>query len=467
MAKKHKTSINYLRLPIFSGSRSATPTNNTHLAEYRDNDKTYNVEIRNGNLSSFHRKIFIGLEFLYLKQNPNFERNFIRTSFKDIQTSLNLKGNYHKTILSTLEDLQRVNIKSVITTKHSEKETLDEDGIIFNLLPKIAWHFSKTIDERTKEQKRQYTNHIDIYFEDFHIQNLKNRYYRLINFELVKQLKPNTLRFFDYLNLNSYFEKDGIYHQKMNLRIDYNSITDYLLLKKLTNKSWKERQFIKQLEELKEKGVIKAYSFEHNLFDETTIILQLAQSINLWSKYNPRINENIPKYTPLQNKLKERSIPNKQIIYLTTNYIKEFIIEKIEQFDYVMKFLPNKIRGRGSYLYNSIKDDWIDDKYITYKENLKQKDLNLFTQTASKKLQKKKEQYIIFCREKCIEYWNTIEEVERQSLDKLILKEVEEDGFLNKTKSLSSFGYVAKKFEILHKIVILPTFEEWEKIIYK
>ena len=450
-----------MRLPIFATGKD---TNNGEVLSFKyvDTDNTYDVEIRNGSLTALHRKIFLCVEYLYLKQNPTFNKKFVRTSFKELTNELSLKGNNHKLLLEALLDLQRVNIKSLIKVK--TQEAIVDKGISFNLFANIIWNYNHPVDKVINTSKRAYTNSIDIKLADFHINNLKNKYFRLINYQLAKQLKPNTLRLFDYLNLHSHYKgKNSSYTQKQNLILHYDDLISYLLLKNRPNHSWRQRQFTKQLDELKFFGVVKSYTFDTNLFNETTIVLQLAKSINLWSKYNPRINENIPKYTPLQNKLKERSIPNKQIIYLTNNYSEEFITDKIEQFDYVMKFLPYKIKGKGSYLYNSIKDDWIDDKYITHKEDLKQKDLNLFSQKFSNKIQKKKEEYIVFCRDKCLNYWNTIDEEERQEIDKLIMKEIEEHNFLHKTKSLSKFSYTAKKIEILHKIVILPTFDEWEK----
>jgi len=181
MTKRHKTSINYLKLPIFAVSRSAD-TVQTRNIEYEENGVKSIIKVKNGSLSSYHRKLFFCLEYLYLKHNPDFENNFVRTTFKEIQDTLNVKGNNHRKILQALEDLQDVNIKSVVHKKIGDNVE-KEEGLKFSIFSYVKWETN--INTRDTDTRR-YTGHVYIAFQDFHINNLKSNYYRLINFELVR-----------------------------------------------------------------------------------------------------------------------------------------------------------------------------------------------------------------------------------------------------------------------------------------
>jgi len=463
MSKRHPTSINYLKLPIFSGTKNSEIPD-TYKFEYTDKKEKFEIEIRNGKLSPFHRKLFLCLEVLYIKQNPDFKRNFVRTSFKDITNTLGLKGNPHRYIIDSLEDLQRVNIKSVIRTKKEENiET--EEGVLFNLLPKVKWKLTRSLDERNKENLRKYTSYIDIYFEDFHIQNLKQKYYRLINFELIKIFKPKTIRFFDYLNLNCYYNDNGIWKQKQSIRIYYDELVKYLLLKKHRKKSYRERQLQGQLEELKEKGVIKYYKFEHDLFDETSVYLKLSPSINLWSKYTVNDTEidKIDKLSPLQQCLKERWISIKQIKYITDNFKENYIKDKIEQVDYISKSLPHKVRGIGSYLYNSIKYDWKDDGFEEYRENKNQIELNLFTTKQKEKEHQYTNEYEEDCNRICVDYWKRMIDEEKIPILNSIEEKISKNNFVKVNKSIEKLYRETLKIELIKESIQMPKYEEWIK----
>lgn len=456
--KKHKTSINYLKLPIFTGSKT-TDKERDYIVEYEENGVKSFVEIKNGKLSTYHRKLFVCLEYLYMKQNPNFEREFVRTTFKDIQDTLNTKGNNHNKIISSLEDLQEVNIKSVIVKKIDDKIE-KEEGRKFNLLPQISWNMTKQLDERHKEGVRKYTGHIDVYFQKFHIDNLKSNYYRLINFELIRRLTNNSVRLFDYLNLNSYYLKNGKYIQKKKVKFDYEDLILYLLLTKQKKNSYKERQFKKQCDELKEKGVIKSYKWEHDFFN-SFLLINLSQSINLWGTYNPEQIENIEKLTPIQNKLKEYGVPPKQRDYISNGYSEEYIHNKLEQFEYITKNIPNKIKGRGSYIYNSIKNDWIEDSYTEYIYNQKQNELKIISRKQSDELDKLHNEYEEYKNTICLDYIkNIMTKKEKERIDIKVYEKLKEK---KKFIPTSSYNFY-KEIEILHIVeqtIDIPEYEVW------
>ena len=458
MTKRHKTSINYLKLPIFTGTQSGlVDKSNTQIVEYEENGVKSVIEIKNGKLSNYHRKLFVCLEYLYLKQNPDFQRKFLRTTFKEITDTLNTKSKNYQQLLKGLEELQDVNIKSVVKKKTGNNvET--EEGMKFNILSGIRW---KTNIDTKKEGTRRYTGYVDITFQDFHIQNLRSNYYRLINFELVRRLSNNTIRLFDYLNLNSYYLKDDVYRQRKKVKFQYEKLVSFLLLKEQSKNSYKERQFEKQLQELQEKGVIKSYEWEHDFFN-SWLNITLSQSINLWGTYNPKKLDDVKKLTPLENKLKEYGVPPKQREFLLNGYSEEYITSKLEQYEYITKNIPQKIKGRGSYIYNSIKDDWTDDSFIEYKEQQKQKELNLFSKKKKEEIEKNHNEYVKYINEMCLEYITKMTEEEKKEIDIQVYERVKKYKFLN-TKSSISFYKEIERLKIVESKLEIPSYELWVK----
>jgi len=462
MTKRHKTSINYLKLPIFAVSRSAD-TVQTRNIEYEENGVKSIIEVKNGSLSSYHRKLFFCLEYLYLKHNPDFENNFVRTTFKEIQDTLNVKGNNHRKILQALEDLQDVNIKSVVHKKIGDNVE-KEEGLKFSIFSYVKWETN--INTRDTDTRR-YTGHVYIAFQDFHINNLKSNYYRLINFELVRELSNNTVRLFDYLNLKSYFLKDKAFKQKKRVTFEYKKLTDFLLLKFQDRNSYKERQFENQLKELQEKGVIISYKWQHDVCG-SCLHLNLSPSINLWETYTPKQVEieKVEKLTPLENKLKGYGVSPKQRAFIIHNFNEDYIHNKLEQYEYITKNIPHKVKGRGSYIYNSIKDDWTEDSFIDYKEKQEQKELNLLSQKKDKEMQELSNEYEEYANNKCVEYIKTaMTEDERNAIDRLVYEKVKKNKFLSAmTESSKNFYEEIARLKIVRNKIDIPDYETWAKI---
>jgi len=472
MTKKHKTSINYLKLPIFTGSRNID-TSQTKVIEYEENDVKSIVEIQNGNLSNYHRKLFLCLEYLFIKQNPTFKEvvykigdkeevrsdKILITSFNEIREILNSKSKNYKQIIDSIRELQRVNITSTINKK-VDNNIEKEMGSQFNLINKVRWI---TNINKKDNNTRIYTGEILIEFQDFHIQNLKSNYYRLINFELVRRLSNNSVRFFDYLNLNSYYQKEGTYRQKKKVKFEYKKLVEFLLLKYQDKNSYRERQFEKQLKELKEKGVIKSYEWEHDFFS-SFLHINLSQSINLWGTYNPKQIDNVEKLTPVENKLKEYGVPPKQREFLVKGFSEEYINNKLEQYEYITKNIPHKIRGRGSYIYNSIKDDWIDDSFTEYKEKNKQKELKIITKKEKNRLEELHNEYEEYINSKCMDYIKRImTEEEKKEIDILVYEKVKNYKFLS-TDSSKSFYEEIERINIVKNRIDLPDYNKWLEI---
>ena len=113
------TEINFLRLPIFKASSLQNQVSpETTTLSYEQNGKQYSIEIRYGNLTSFDRKVMLCLEFLYLKQNPNYESNKVKTTNKEISNLLGIGIKNTKLIWESLSKLQDVRIKGHLLIKN-------------------------------------------------------------------------------------------------------------------------------------------------------------------------------------------------------------------------------------------------------------------------------------------------------------------------------------------------------------
>lgn len=465
--KKHLADINFIKLPLFSASKSKDiPT--SYEFEYMNRTEKINVQIENGRLSLFHRKLFLILEFLYLQKNPNFDKYWIRTTFKELQETLGVKGNWNKKLIDSIEDLQKVNIRSQITQKTEDGRLEIDEGMRFNLLPKVQWKTTKQLQKRTKEDLRKYTSHIDIHFQDFHVENLKNKYYRILNFELIRELSSKSIRMFDYLTLNAYYRENGVWRQKRKLTISYDHLMDYLLLKKRTSPSHKEQQIISPLEELRDKEVIRTYKFSHSREDGTFIILYLSPNINMWEKYTSVTDhelETIEKLTPLEMKMKTRGLSLIQINRIMSNYEREYIEDKIKQLDYLLRYNSLKVKGQGSYLYNSLFSDWIEPDYIEWKAQEKQLKLNYYSKVEQVKYDQLQEQYEEYCTRICDQYWQAIEDVEKQEIEMKVNAKVGENKVVKMKKSIEELYRQATLQKVLRQYAPLPTFYEWKENI--
>ena len=458
--RKHQviTEINLLKLPIFSSS-SVKKQDNTITTEidFTDNNREYNLEIKHYPLTSFDRKIMLACEYIYLKQNTNFERDTFRTTIKELSQTLGMTGNKNYThIYKGLEKLQQVNIKANVITRDNNGNTMEQEGLRFNLLAYIKYNISKT-----KEKKRKYINYIEVGLNKFHIDNFRNHYYRKLNFSLMKSLhNPISVRLFDYLNYTCFYKEGDKYKQKTMVRIDYHDLVAYLHLQEQKELYLIKRQFKKPLEELKEKEIIKFYQFERTLFDETLLFLHLSKSINLWNKYNPSvedIDQLIP-LTPLQYKLIEHGLTEKQSIQIEKGYSEDYIQEKINQLEFLLNKLPNKVKGAGRYLYNSIIDDWKNVEY----EKFKTDEATIENVTKNQIRKDYEREYTKYIRNACLDYYNNLSEEDRKKLDNEMVKEVNNDGKYNH-KSLKSIGILEKRTQRIEEILCLPLFEEWMK----
>ncbi len=459
MEKKLKTSINFTRLPIFAGGKVEEDSRTKEIS-YIDNNKTIYVKIENGMLSNYERKVFLALEYLYLQQNPDFQKDYVRVKLKNIQDILGTKGKTNESILKSIKNLQKVNITSTISIKRSENIE-EEEGIQFNLLPKIKWNTKRTIEEMKKYKVRKYTGHIDVYLQDFHIQNLKSNYYRLINFSLIQKLSNKSVRLFDYINLNAYYLDGDTYKQKLKLNISYDNLCDYLIVKKRETLALKKQQFEGQLKELKDLGVIKSFSFDNDLFNDTRITLYLSPSINLWTKHTPRLEEPIKKLSPIEYKL-TKYLPPPQIKYLS-KYPDELIEEKIEQLEYLLKNFNHKIKGTGSFLYNSIKGNWIDDNYKEYKEKLKYNEEHKRRTKRVIEEEELKENYEKYVNETCLKYLENLSKKKIKELSNKVDKILTNKRFIEENPKIKEFYKEFEMIKLVKEEVDLLDFVDWKQ----
>jgi len=474
------TEINFLRLPLFKVSNQNILDKQPVIVIYTENNTEIVIKASNyGMLNSFDRKIFLAFEHLYLKQNPNFEKNEVIATPKEIIELLKIDRRNSKTIWNSLSKLQEVKIEAEITIKE-KNGSITRGKQQFNLLYSIgAWTNNRNKKTEEEQKKlRRYDNRISITFNDWHINNLKNKFYRIINIELVKRLQTDiAVRLFDYLNLNAFYydNKTKKYRQKTILKIDYIELIKYLHVTEQKELKLIKRQFSKSLQELKENEVIIENHFEKDIFDNFYIILHLSKSINVWGKFNNgdtkdnlinKILDDIKDYNinPLLNKLIELGLSNSQSENILQNKNTEYIEKQVNQFLFMKNNYPDKIKKDRSYLYNSIMDNWQEDLYYNYltkkdKETLKkQQDKNKETQKIANKIKKEYDEYVT---DFCNHAYENMSNEKKEQIEKEIVKDLDTP-FLKDNKNAFKIAFECKKIEIITKLSKdIMTFDEF------
>lgn len=455
-----------LRLPIFKCSSLSEPQGKqVTKIDFHDRNKDYSLEIEHNILTTFDRRVLLSVEYLYLKQNPTFERDIVRTTYGEISVALGYQNNtnYEK-IYTSLSKLQKVNINTTILIREDDGK-IEEEKTQFNLLYYIKSKLSRNGQnnriERVEIDKRKYDNLIEIRLNEFHIKNFRNKYYRILNYSLIKSLRsPISIRLFDYLNYKCYYFDGNRYKQIRKINLNYEDISKYLQIQKQNKLYLIKRQLRVPLEELKRKGVIKEYYLEKTLFDEVFLCLSLSKSINLWNRYNPSVKEldKIKLLTPLEQKLTEYGLTENQVKKIEQEYTEEYIQKKIEQVEYLIKKLPEKVKGIGRYLYNSIKENWNN---VEYKKSTEEKTKNK-EKNEKQKSNNQENEYSRYVREECIQYYEELSIDKREKLDKEVSNEVEKDEKY-KTKILKPLGILEKRTKKIERILKIPSFEEWKK----
>ena len=444
------TEINFLRLPIFKTTKSTVEEHTVTIDNIIDND-TFHIEITHGgNLTAFDRKILLILEYFYLQQNPTFQTNKIVTNFTEIMNILHIHKKNTRQIWESLSRLQDVKIKTKIKMKEQQKGTVSIDSK-FNLLYSV----SRILAEE-KEEKRSYTNKIAIELNSWHVSNFRNKYYRIVNLGLIVRLRSGiAVRLFDYLNYKAFYhdKNSSKYKQKMKVKVAYEDLVKYLHIAERPGLKEIKKQFKTALNELKVKGILRNFEYEKN-HAGVSIIFHLARSIN-WKETDPEKLKSLLTPSPNERELEKYGLSNSQIAKVVFNHSKEHISAKIDQLKYLMKFSSDKVKGRGSYLYQSIIDDWKDDSYEAHSRERKivQKDI---TKRSMERLEQHYDEYVA---DACQEYYDRLPAGEKKLIKEQIEKSLE--GFKEKIEGTRVFMYEAKRGEILRQAVDLMSFQEF------
>ena len=449
------TEINFLKLPIFKATNITVSDKIIVISEIIDNN-IYHIEISHGgNLGGFDRKVLLVLEALYIKQNPEFKSNKVITNFVEIARILGLHPNTATQIWESLSKLNEVQIKADITINNGQK--LLDINSKFNLLASVTKVFSKQLDK----SRRRKAGTVEIELNRWHVDNFRNRYYRVVNLGLATQLQSAiAIRLFDYLNLKAfYFDKKAKkYRQKLKIRISYRDLVNYLHIANRPNLSEIKKQFRTSLRELQSKGVLRSYEFEKTPAG-VFLIFYLARSIN-WREVEPEQFEKLllqtkTKKDGIEQDLEEIGLGRRQIDKIMSDHPKNHIKGKINQLKYLLKFASHKVKGQGSYLYQSIIDDWKDDSYEAHLRERKivQKDI------TKRSMERLEQQYDKYVADTCQQYYNSLPAGEKELIENQIEKSLE--GFKEKIEGTRSFMHEAKRGEILRQTVDLMSFQEF------
>ena len=275
------TEINFLRLPIFKATKSPV-TDKTIIIDETIDSNRYHIEISHGGiLGGFDRKVLLVMEALYLQQNPEFHSNKVVTNFVEIARIMGLHPNTASQIWESLSKLNHAQIKADITIKNGQK--LLDINSQFNLLASVT----KVLARKVKGKQRK-TETVEVELNRWHIDNFRNRYYRVVNLGLVTQLQsPIAVRLFDYLNYRAfYFDKKAKkYRQRLKIRVGYQDMVKYLHIAERPNLTEIKKQFRTALNELKSKGVLRRFEYDKTPLG-VYLVLYLSRSIN-WKEIEP------------------------------------------------------------------------------------------------------------------------------------------------------------------------------------
>lgn len=449
------TEINFLRLPIFKATKLPVADKIIIIDETIDNNR-YHIEISHGGiLGGFDRKVLLVMEALYLQQNPDFQSNKVVTNFVEVARIMGLHPNTASQIWKSLSKLNDVQIKAEITVKNGQK--LLDINSQFNLLASVT----KVLARKVKGTQRK-TETVEVELNRWHIDNFRNRYYRVVNLRLVTQLQSSiAVRLFDYLNYRAfYFDKKARkYRQKLKIRVSYQDMVKYLHVAQRPNLTEIKKQFRTALNELKLKGVLRRFEYDKTPLG-VYLVLYLSRSIN-WREVEPGEIHKIPaiesKKTEMEARLEEAGLSRSQVHNIFAEYPKKYVKLKLDQLKYLLNFASHKVKGEGSYLYQSIVNDWRDDSYEAHLREEKAAEKSV-TKRAIEKIDRQYDEYV---RDSCAEYYQSLPVAEREIIEDQIKKDPEIETFEEKAPGTLAFMVEAKKAEILRERVDLMTFQEF------
>lgn len=453
------TEINFLRLPIFSTSKS-DGERQTDRYDYGIHNDHFQIEITHErNLTAYDRKMLIAIEYLYLKQNPNFENNTVVTTFKELADVLGMSSSNTQKIYESLSKLRSVEIKTMLKVRREQKDYDVKSE--FNLLYRIT-----RVQSESKTGGNTRTNRVEVVLNDWHVENFRNRYYRVVNMALVAQLKSGiAVRLFDYLNYTVFYYDSGQkrYRQKMNTEIPYVTLVEYLHISPQRGIKNIRKQFATALKELRAKGVIREWNFERRPND-VYLKLQLARSIN-WQEVTPDNLDRMVKQVAdapkgkknvIAQRLKKHGLSAAQVKEIQAERGEQFISKKVEQLEYLIENHPDKVKGSSRYLYQAIKEDWTDDEYESHLTQQTERQVR----EAQQRQQELEHEYEKFRDAKRNSYLGQLTEDERQAFDAEVERRSQEQVTEDRKWMLGAIRLMERE-RMLDEAVDLPNFTEW------
>lgn len=147
----------------------------------------------------------------------------------------------------------------------------------------------------------------------------------------------------------------------------------------------------------------------------------------------------------LLKELLKRGMTKIQIMPILNNCDREYLNKKIEQFDFVTRCFPQRIKNIGRYMYMSIKSDWIDKDYeimLKIKENKHKEELNIEIEREKSKISK---EYEFYLENECIKEYESLTEKEKEEIDSQIKTELDKSSFLKSDELLYISSLEAKR----------------------
>mgnify|MGYP001187274660 CR=1 FL=1 len=168
------------------------------------------------------------------------------------------------------------------------------------------------------------------------------------------------------------------------------------------------------------------------------------------------------------NKLKQNGISQIQINNIFTKHDPNYLQEKLNQFEYLLKHNPQKLKGKGRFLYMSIIQNWIDDDYfniIDKKKTEKEIEYNkAIKNQMSNEMNYYRLEYDKYVEYETDKYLNNLSEEDNLKLDEEIKKTMQSGFYKSYEKDEVIYNNLinTRKFEYIKKYCInLISFDDF------
>ncbi|MEO5350986.1 MAG: replication initiation protein, partial [Magnetococcus sp. YQC-3] len=312
----------------------------------------------------------------------------------------------------------------------------------------------------------------DVYFQ-FHpsvqklLLNLKNKG-NFTTFTLTFALRMKSsyaIRLYEILK--SSYEKQISLKKKPDVIFYIDDIKKVLAIEKEYNKysHFKKRILESAKKEINEKSDI---FFTYNEIKKARKVERLKFNIKLNIAVKEKIDKDLFELNQISIELMSLGISEDKAKEIERDFDEEVIKEKVNQFKWLKKNYPDKIKGDGSYLYQSIIKNWIDDDFINYKNEIEKENIEKKKREEKKieiELKKKYEEY----KKNMCKSYDELEPEIQKIIDKAVDKVMEPI----KNKNLWTEITINLLIEERRKIEIennmlesgdLISFDEWKKL---